>query len=345
MFSYMGTFKQPEDVRSAGRLASLLGSMKTLGVQDREVYNTVLRGVLEANPEFLGVWTVWRPNALDGRDSAFAGSPGHDGSGRFVPLWHRFGGSVCLEPNTDYDKPGSDWYQQPVCRGSEMVIDPYEYRVGGESLFIASQAAPIYHAGKCLGVAGFDVHMDTLLDAELRPQRFESIEAALKRGHILLGDAGNVRYWSSTTRQLICRYIGGKVSSLRDLPEALHELVLKKLDRGFAKHREGVWSFPKGMRELVVRFTRHPQADCPVLLVEEKLLEGAEPMFGLSQRETEVAEWMAQGKSNDEIAIILGISSHTVKNHLDKIFRKIGVENRYAAAQALQAVSAPSHAV
>ena len=37
-----------------------------------------------------------------------------------------------------------------------------------------------------------------------------------------------------------------------------------------------------------------------------------------------------QGKSNEEIAIILGISAHTVKNHIDKIFRKLGVEKPLA---------------
>ena len=56
----------------------------------------------------------------------------------------------------------------------------------------------------------------------------------------------------------------------------------------------------------------------------------------LSPREQEVADWVAQGKTNEEIAIILGISAHTVKNHLDKIFRKLGVDNRCGAAMAIR---------
>jgi DNA-binding CsgD family transcriptional regulator len=51
----------------------------------------------------------------------------------------------------------------------------------------------------------------------------------------------------------------------------------------------------------------------------------------LSPREREVVHWLGQGKSNDEIATILGISSHTVKNHVDHIFQKLGVHNRYEA--------------
>lgn len=52
----------------------------------------------------------------------------------------------------------------------------------------------------------------------------------------------------------------------------------------------------------------------------------------LTSREREVHFWLSQGKTNDEIGIILGISTHTVKNHLEHVFQKLGVENRYAAA-------------
>ena len=53
---------------------------------------------------------------------------------------------------------------------------------------------------------------------------------------------------------------------------------------------------------------------------------------GLTPRETEVALWLAQGKSNPEIAIILGGPVRTVEKHVERILRKMGVENRSAAA-------------
>lgn len=54
--------------------------------------------------------------------------------------------------------------------------------------------------------------------------------------------------------------------------------------------------------------------------------------IGLSFREAEVLYWVAQGKTNYETALILNIASGTVKIHLEKIYRKLGVENRMAAA-------------
>jgi DNA-binding CsgD family transcriptional regulator len=53
--------------------------------------------------------------------------------------------------------------------------------------------------------------------------------------------------------------------------------------------------------------------------------------MGLTQRETEVLTWVAEGKSNTDVGVILGIRSVTVKKHLEHIFQKMGVETRTAA--------------
>lgn len=52
----------------------------------------------------------------------------------------------------------------------------------------------------------------------------------------------------------------------------------------------------------------------------------------LTSREREVLRWLARGKTNAEIGVILGISTATVGKHLEHIYPKLGVENRTAAA-------------
>jgi DNA-binding NarL/FixJ family response regulator len=65
-----------------------------------------------------------------------------------------------------------------------------------------------------------------------------------------------------------------------------------------------------------------------------------EPL-GLTPREAEVLYWVARGKTNDEIATVLGIGLTTVKKHLESTFAKLGVENRTtAAAMALERLGA-----
>lgn len=52
----------------------------------------------------------------------------------------------------------------------------------------------------------------------------------------------------------------------------------------------------------------------------------------LTPRETEVLSWVAKGKTNRDVAEILGMSPRTVNKHLEHVFEKLGVETRSAAA-------------
>jgi DNA-binding NarL/FixJ family response regulator len=62
--------------------------------------------------------------------------------------------------------------------------------------------------------------------------------------------------------------------------------------------------------------------------------DGPHPM-GLTQRELEVVQLVADGKTNREIAEALVLSDKTVKRHLDNVFSKLGVSSRTAAAAVL----------
>lgn len=54
--------------------------------------------------------------------------------------------------------------------------------------------------------------------------------------------------------------------------------------------------------------------------------------FNLTEREAEVLHWIANGKTNRDIAQILDLSPRTVNKHLEQVFRKMSVENRTSAA-------------
>jgi len=67
-----------------------------------------------------------------------------------------------------------------------------------------------------------------------------------------------------------------------------------------------------------------------------------ETELGLTRRVAETLLWLAQGKTNGEIATILGNSESTVKKHVLEIFEKLGVETRTAASlRALEVLSSP----
>lgn len=76
-------------------------------------------------------------------------------------------------------------------------------------------------------------------------------------------------------------------------------------------------------------------------LGNRRTLERMEEM-GLSPREQELVEWVNQGLSNKEIAVILDIGPATVKNHLYNVFRKCGVGSRQELLRVLRKANPPS---
>jgi DNA-binding CsgD family transcriptional regulator len=52
----------------------------------------------------------------------------------------------------------------------------------------------------------------------------------------------------------------------------------------------------------------------------------------LTPREGEVLFWISRGKSNHDIAVILGAKTSTICKHVEHIFGKLNVENRTSAA-------------
>lgn len=69
--------------------------------------------------------------------------------------------------------------------------------------------------------------------------------------------------------------------------------------------------------------------------VEQVLLHD----YGLSEREAEVMHWVAAGKTNPEIGLILDISGFTIKNHLQRVFKKLDVLNRAQAVSRINTLS------
>lgn len=308
-------------VSTAKTLAETFSAMRALGISDRRIFDEILRETLAQNPEYLGVWTVWEPNALDGRDCDFANAPGHDATGRFIPFWNRGGGAIHLEPNLGYDVPGfGDWYLVPMRRGTETVMDPYEFPFAGRPEFITSQVAPIFFRGKCVGAAGVDIAVDEFV----RPESMQ-LEETLQRGYIFLNSRGGVAYWSARTRDVLARFIGRALD--RELPASIagHVARLRREDRAAE-----LPALRRGDAVLRLKFARHPQSGGFLIIVEETIAPA--PAATLSAREREILEWLGQGKANAEIGMILGISTHTVKRHVERILAKLGVENRYAAA-------------
>lgn len=179
----------------------------------REAAIGILRIALASHPEFRAVGTIWEPQAYDSMDSGYKNSPGHDGTGRFVPLWTKPSkdGEVTLGPNTGYDGAGSGPYQ--ACRDRKRWhLDAV--RTGAEGSCTVRVLAPIVHAGNCFGAVGIELdlagagallqsdqgcrfYLDAAGEAFLKNQQDPALAALRDHGDlaqgIAAGDAFEVR--------------------------------------------------------------------------------------------------------------------------------------------------------
>jgi DNA-binding CsgD family transcriptional regulator len=92
-------------------------------------------------------------------------------------------------------------------------------------------------------------------------------------------------------------------------------------------------------RQLVIRLLIEQSGERYLMLLEEQMssLASSLALLGLSQRETEVLYWVMQGKDNKIIAAQLGISTSTIRKHLENIYYKLDVQSRTEAiAHALE---------
>ena len=137
----------------------------------RELVTTILRANLENNPAYLGSYSAWEPNALDGNDMAYANTTAHDASGRFITYWNRdAAGKINRQALVDYESQGTHpngvrkggWYLTPRETGKESVLDPIPYTIQGKTEWLTTISVPIKEKGKFLGVSGTDLRLTFL---------------------------------------------------------------------------------------------------------------------------------------------------------------------------------------
>jgi methyl-accepting chemotaxis protein len=188
------------DLNMAMRLTETLRdaflSLRASGITDRAAYLAVLEETVKSNPQYVGIWTAWEPNAFDGKDAEFVnngdgkatfpGAKAHDKTGRFIPYVFTTPDGHDITALVAYDQPGlGDYYLLAQKSGKQQLIEPYEYDVDGKGTIVTmtSVVTPIIVDGKVLGVTGLD------LDLAAIQKRLEKIKP-YETGSVSLISAG-----------------------------------------------------------------------------------------------------------------------------------------------------------
>ncbi len=124
-------------------------------------------------------------------------------------------------------------------------------------------------------------------------------------------------------------------------PAPVQEWLSRHLADAFRQVEPPRFSLSEGARRLTLRL--HQQTgdeddaggEWLIVMREESdasVIAAIGDAFRVTAREAEVLYWVVKGKINRDIADIVGASPATVKKHLERVFAKLGVETRTAAA-------------
>jgi DNA-binding NarL/FixJ family response regulator len=143
---------------------------------------------------------------------------------------------------------------------------------------------------------------------------------------------GKVMWATPQAQKLLTDSLGPAGAEELVLPEPLQQWLDAAQKKSGAKATVSFPDHPElqlhymgkaGGNEFLLRLAKDTSADLPAEFTTE---------LGLTTREGEVLSWLSKGKTNRDIAQILGLSPRTVDKHLEQIYAKLGVENRTAAA-------------
>ncbi|WP_395054604.1 response regulator [Polaromonas sp.] len=147
---------------------------------------------------------------------------------------------------------------------------------------------------------------------------------------------GKLMWQTPLARELLQRYYA---TSAPQTPDAVLTWLRRHLpdaERQIEPPRLVCESTASVARRLTFRLHQQTGDDDWLIIMREEsddtVIQAMSLSFKLTAREAEVLYWVVKGKINRDIGDILGTSPMTVKKHLERVFAKLGVETRTAAA-------------
>jgi methyl-accepting chemotaxis protein len=146
-------------IRQLKGVADIMGEFESVPVQDRrDQYDNILRATLSNNSNFARIFSIWKPNAMDGMDSRYIGRPGSSPTGQYAMTWGRDTGPIEVKPNLVLNEINA-WMNGPNALKAR-VEDPSPFKNNGKDTFIVRIGVPITR-GQTSEVVG---HLCVLID-------------------------------------------------------------------------------------------------------------------------------------------------------------------------------------
>jgi methyl-accepting chemotaxis protein len=125
-----------------GGIADIMGDFEAVRAADRrDTYDRMLLTALNNNPEFVGIFSVWKPNALDGRDVLYIGRTGSTATGQYAMNYSRETGRITASSSLIVNEITA--YMNGPDALKDRVENPTPFKVNGKDTFIVRMGVPI----------------------------------------------------------------------------------------------------------------------------------------------------------------------------------------------------------
>jgi DNA-binding response OmpR family regulator/DNA-binding CsgD family transcriptional regulator len=179
-------------------------------------------------------------------------------------------------------------------------------------------------------LARMGVHMQ---GARLARQTRNALDAFGYASITVRPSDGRLMWQTPLARELLMAYYG---TTAPETPPPVLQWLRRHLQDAQRQVEPPRLTAELGARRLTFRLHRQTCDDDWLIVMREvsdaAIIESMSLAFKLTAREAEVLYWVVKGKINRDIADIIGSSPATVKKHLERVFAKLGVETRTAAA-------------
>jgi len=157
-------------------IADIMGDFETVRAADRrDTFDRILLTTLNNNPDFVGIFSVWKPNALDNRDALYIGRTGSTARGQYAMNYSRETGSVAASTNAIADEISA--YINGPDALKVRVENPIPYKVNGKDTFIVRMGVPITRSTTNEVVGHLAVLLDIAPMQEALKDDLRSLEA------------------------------------------------------------------------------------------------------------------------------------------------------------------------
>jgi methyl-accepting chemotaxis protein len=123
----------------------------------RSKYNEILFAIIQAHPQFIGIFTVWQPGVIDGQDNQYAGTPGTDSSGNYITWYYQEtpDSPIVLRAYEDYKTKLANLSSQ------KSISDPTRQIIAGRETLVVELTVPIHRSSdnNVVGLVGLNVDL------------------------------------------------------------------------------------------------------------------------------------------------------------------------------------------